>query len=376
MVSSNNDYSQRLPQSYRDSRHVENLEAVWEPILYQEMGKHLDLIKEGVKGFTQSRSNIRRSLTETSLERDETAEMIIQQFLSRKFPGLDDLITQIGPLLSQYPSQVAPAAMVACDDDDRRSFTMEAEPGSSRQCQGEQSMGPPPRPAAPMAPATATAPNDAGHQSPSEPLSIPDFQPSLSSDGDHDSPIFLRTQTAKRSFDAMEVDQPRSPESSSKKAKIAPRWANLVTKSLDFHEVEGKQYIFKDMRCGDGIWLVVWCGPGQRMPFLEHPLRGKGALDHCRQKGHPCHDTGITSAYELEDIVQEFVYRVDGSQEELTEQSIRAANEKLKREYNVSREQGKKSRKGKERAISTRSTTVERKEVTDLGDVDLDDVIF
>lgn len=309
MVSSTNDYTQQLPQSYRDSRHVENLEAVWEPILYREMGNHLDLIKEGVRGFTQVRSNIRRSLTETSLERDETAEMIIQQFLNRKFPGVDDLITQIGPLLSQYPSQAAPAAVVVCDDDDRRSFTMEAEPGSSRQRQGEQLMRPPPRPAAPLTPGTAPASNDVGHQSSSEPLCIPEFQERLPPDGSHSSPSSLRTQTSKRLFDAMMIDQPRSPESSTKKAKTAPRWANLVNKSLDFHDVEGKQYIFKDVRCGDGVWLVVWCGPGQRTPFLEHPLRGKGALDHWRQKGHPCHDTGITSAYEFDDIVQEFAYR-------------------------------------------------------------------
>lgn len=314
MTSNSNDYTQQLPRSYRDSRHVENLEAVWEPILYREMGKHLDMIKEGVRGFTQVRSNIRRSLTETSLERDETAEMIIQQFLNRKFPGVDDLIIQIGPLLSQYPpNQAAPAAVIVCDDDDRRSFTMEAEPGSSRQRQGEQSMGPPARPAVPPTPGTATASNDVGHQSPSEPLSIPEIQETLSSGSSHGSPSFLRMQTAKRMFDAMDIDQPRSPESSTKKAKTAPRWANLVTKSLDFNDVEGKQYIFKDVRCGDGVWLVVWCGLGQQMPFLEHPLRGKGALDHWRQKGHRCHNTEITSVYELDDIVQEFAYRGKGS---------------------------------------------------------------
>jgi hypothetical protein len=60
----------------------------------------------------------------------------------------------------------------------------------------------------------------------------------------------------------------------------------------------------------------------------------------------------------------------------LTEPRIRAANEKLKREYDVPRGKWKKSRKGKERAISTRSTTVERKEVTDSDGVDQDEVSF
>jgi hypothetical protein len=309
MASSSNDYTELLPPAYRESRHVETLEAVWEPILYQKLGRHLDLIKEGVKGFTLVRSNIRRSLTETLLERDETAETIIQHFLNRKFPGVDDLISQIGPLVSQYPSQVAPEAVMVCDEDDRRSFTMDVEPGSSDHRKGEQSMGPPPRPVAPLTPGISARPRDVGHQSNSEALSIPEFPGPLSSDDSHGSPSFLRTQAAKRLLDAMEVDHPRSPESATKKARIAPRWASLVTKSLDFQDVEGKQYIFKDIRCGDGVWLVVWCGRGQQMPFLEHPLRGKGALDHWRRKGHPCHDTGITSAYELDDIVQEFAYR-------------------------------------------------------------------
>lgn len=311
MASSSNDYAQLLPQAYLESRHVENLEAVWEPILCQEMGRHLDLIKEGVRGFTLVRSNIHRSLTETSLERDETAEMIIQQFLNRKFPGVDELISQIGPLVSQYPSQAAPEAVMVYDDDDLRSFTMDVEPGPSNHRKGKQPMGPPPRPVAPLTPGTSSGQNDIGHQSASEAPSIPEFPVSLSSDDSNGSPSFLRRQTAKRLIDAVDFDPRRSPESATKKTKspTAPRWADLVTKSLDFQDVEGQQYIFKDVRCGLGVWLVVWCGPGQRVPFLEHPLRGKGALDHWRRKCHPCHDTEDTSAYELEDIVREYAYR-------------------------------------------------------------------
>lgn len=323
MASSSNDDAELLPPEYMESRLVENLEAVWEPVLYQKFGRHLDLIKEGVRGFTLVRSNIRRSFTEDALERDETAETIIQQFLNRKFPGVDDLISQIGPLVSQYPSQVAPEAVMVCDDDDRRSFTMDGEPGPSNHRQGKQPMGPPPRPVAPLTSGTSERPRDVGHQSTSEPLSIPEFPEPLSSDDSHGSPSFLRAQTSKRLFDAMEVGHPRSPGSAAKKAKTSPRWASLVTKSLDFHDVEGKQYIFKDIRCGDGLWLVVWCGPGQRMPFLEHPLRGKGALDHWRRKGHPCHNTEKTSAYELEDIVQNHAYRGKDPSEKVCPVTIR-----------------------------------------------------
>lgn len=311
MGSSRNDYTRFLPQEYRESRHVENLEAVWEPVLYREMGRHLDLIKEGVRGFALVRSNIRRSLTETLLERDETAETIIQRFLNRKFPGVDDLISQISPLVSRYPSQAAPEAVMICDDDDLRSITMDVEPGPSNHRNGKQLMGPPRRPVAPLTPGTSAGQNDIGHQSSTEMPSIPEIPAPSSSDDSHGSLSFLRTQTAKRLIDAVEVDPQRSPESATKKTKspTSPRWADLVNRSLDFQDVEGQQYIFKDVRCGLGVWLVVWCGPGQRVPFVEHPLRGKSALDHWRRKGHPCHDTEDTFAYEIEDIVREYAYR-------------------------------------------------------------------
>lgn len=68
---------------------------------------------------------------------------------------------------------------------------------------------------------------------------------------------------------------------------------------------------------------------------------------------------------------------VDGTQEEMTEQRIRAANEKLKREHGVPQGKRKKPRKGKERAISTRSTAAdERQETADSDGVDQDEAGF
>lgn len=65
------------------------------------------------------------------------------------------------------------------------------------------------------------------------------------------------------------------------------------------------------------------------------------------------------------------------TQEEITEQRIRAANEKLKREYSLPKGKRKKPRKGKDRAISTRSTAAdERQEPADSDGSDQDDVGF
>lgn len=61
----------------------------------------------------------------------------------------------------------------------------------------------------------------------------------------------------------------------------------------------------------------------------------------------------------------------------MTEQRIRAANEKLKREYGGPQGKRKKPRKDKERAISTRSTAADERQETAGGDGgDQDDVGF
>jgi hypothetical protein len=98
-----------------ESRDIKNIKAVWDPVLHKKMGRHLDLIKEGVKGLSRSLSEIRSVMTK--FERDETAELIIQQFLD-KVPGVREVVSQIDPLVSQHRSPAAPEVVMTYEDDD------------------------------------------------------------------------------------------------------------------------------------------------------------------------------------------------------------------------------------------------------------------
>jgi hypothetical protein len=98
-----------------ESRDIKNIKAAWDPVLHKKMSRHLDLIKEGVKGLSRSLSEIRSVITK--FERDETAELVIQGFLD-KFPGVRDLISQFDQLVSQHLSQPAPEVVMACEEDD------------------------------------------------------------------------------------------------------------------------------------------------------------------------------------------------------------------------------------------------------------------
>lgn len=304
MASSSDYIIQKLPQAYAESREIEKVRRVWNPILDEEMSRHWNLIKEGIKGFSLAHAGMLSVLAR--FERDETAELIIRQFLDDRFPGALDLISQIDPLVNQYPSHVVQEAVMLCDDDDVRSFTMDIEPGPSTYRRGESSMAPPPRPAAPLTPVTPGGPKGTRHQNAHEQPPVGDAPEDASSDTAHGSLALL--QTAKRSLDVVEVDHPRTPESPSKKAKssTAPQPAGPVTKSVDFWEVEGQQYIFKDSQCGPG-WYVVRCGPGQRAPFLSAPLRGNVAMDHFNHDNQPCHDS--RRIYTFDDVLLEYTYR-------------------------------------------------------------------
>ena len=278
------------------------------PIVHEEMSTHLDLIRQGMQGFSLARSKIRAAFTR-SRESDETAEMVIHQFLDNMFPGAQarDLFSRMDQLVNQYHSYVAPEAVMVCDDDDVRSMTMGVEPGSSsNHHHGTSCMGPPPRPAALLTSVTLAGPKDNMQHGAYELPPVRDDPEYLSSDTSHGCLTLL--QTAERPLDVVEIDEPRTPELPSKKTKgsTAPHLDSLVTKSVDFREVEGRQLIFVDRRYGPG-WFVLRCGPGQQKPFLKHPLRGNVAMDHFASEGHTCHDTN--RIYTLEDVLIENTYR-------------------------------------------------------------------
>lgn len=295
---------QNLPQAYAESRDIEQIRKVWNPSLYQEMSRHWDLIKEGIKGFSLAHAGMLSLITK--FERDETAELVIRQFLDDKFPGALDLISQIDPLVNQYPSRLVQEAVMVCDDDDTRSVTMDVEPGPSTHRRGESLMGPPPRPAAPLTPVTPTGSKGTRHQGDHEEPPVGNASEPSSSDTAHGSLVLQ--QAAKRSLDVGELDQPLTPESPSKKAKTstAPQSASPVTKSVEFWEVEGQQYIFKNDQWGPG-WFMVRCGSAQRAPFLKHPLRGSMVMDHFNDDDQTCHDSG--RIYTFDDVLRECTYR-------------------------------------------------------------------
>lgn len=374
MALSSDSVLRMLPQSYTESRSIEKIRDAWTPAVRQEMRKHLDLVKEGVKAFSRAHDELLSSISRSALEKDETAELIIRQVTDDMIPGALDLISQIDQLVGQYTGQVAPEAVMICDDDDSRSLTMGLEPGSSIRRQGESSMGPPPRPAVLLTPVTPSAPIDNAEEGDHERTPTRDdreFVPSSTSHGSLALP-----QTAKRSLEVVDIDDPRAPEPPTKRAmgSTAPRLDGLVTGSVDFREVEGKHFIFKDKRYGAGRF-VLRCGPNQREPFLQHPLRSNVAINHFASKVHSCHDTERT--YTLVDLLKEFTCRgkwapsgcedpatvlantsarqVQDPHGEVTELRVRSANGRLRQEYGAPKGSGKKPRKGKERASTARS---------------------
>lgn len=294
---------QRLSPSYRESRDIENIKNKWRRLVREEMSKHLELIKEGAKGFSQVRAGLLSMLIDYESNK---AERVFGEILDEMLPGARDLVSQIGQLANQWPSQVAPEAVMVCEDANFRSPTMEVEPGPSNHRLGEPTMGPPPRPTALPTPVTPAVPVDNVEEDAHEPPPLWEDRESIHSDSSLASLSMLRT--AKRSLDLAETEHPGNPELPAKRAKNSaekPLWG-LVTKSVDFREVEGKQFIFQDSRYGNG-WFALWCDRDQKPPFLVHPLRKNVAINHFESRGHSCHDS--ERHYELEDILREYTYQ-------------------------------------------------------------------
>ncbi|KAL1855746.1 hypothetical protein Daus18300_011029 [Diaporthe australafricana] len=364
MASINDPITRMLPQEYTKSRDIETVRNYWNPIIDREMSRHWDLIEEGIRGFKLARYKMLSALTK--FERDETAELILRDFLDSTFPGALDLITQIDPIVNQYPSRLAPEAVMVCDNDDIRSVTMDVEPGPSTRRHGESSMGPPPCPAAPLTPVTPAGLKETREQGAAEAPSVWDHPDSPSSGTAHG--ILSLRHTAKRSLDVMEVDPPQTPESPTKKSKglIGPQPTGPATEPIDLWEVVAKQYIFKDNRCGPG-WYVVRCNTTlEPKRFQNHPFEGDLAMDHFNDPKSVCHDTN--KIYILDDIIRDFTYRVFDVDEELSEQRVKSANTRLQKENPVPPGSAKKQRKGKERAGQNRSTATKARQGTTDSD--------
>lgn len=304
MALSSNIVHQELSQQYMDSREYESIKNEWSAIVRGVMSKRLDLIREGIKDFSRAHAWLLKEIAQHR-ERDDTAEQIIREISDDLLPGGLDLISQIDQLVNQHPNHMVQEAVMIYDDDDTRSFTMDVEPGPSTHRRGDASMGPPPRPAAPLTPVTPPGSkgtrNQTAHEEP--PGAAPE---PLFSDTAHGSLVLQ--QTAKRSLDVVEVDQPRTPESPSKKAKssAAPKSTCPVTKSVHFWEVEGEHFIFKNDQWGPGCFIVR-CGTGQRVPFLKHPLKGNAVMDHFNDEDQPCHDS--RRIYTFDDVLREYTFR-------------------------------------------------------------------
>lgn len=312
MASGNDAITRMLDPTYLASRDIEQVRKTWNPILHQEMGRHWDMIKEGMKGFAFAHTEMVKVLAK--YERDETAELVLHDFLDRMFPGALELLTQIGPYINQYPSCVTDEVILIIDDSDSRSVTMGPEPGSSRRPEPTTSMGPPPRPIGLLTPETPSR-HRYGESSGDSGLStiydVPDSPPPDAAHG----PLTLQ-QTAKRSLDTLDIEPAQSPGSPSKRAKKATGLQSVapakVTRTIDLWEVEGTDYIFKDKRCGHG-WYVIRCNlgqqPGVNAPgkFVKNPLEGNTALNHFNDQSHTCHDTN--RKWTIEDIIRECAHR-------------------------------------------------------------------
>ncbi|KUI73821.1 hypothetical protein VM1G_09172 [Cytospora mali] len=283
------------------------------------------------------------------------------------FPGALELLTQIGPCINQYPSYVTNEP-IPIDDSDTRSVTMSAEPSPSTQNRPESntSMGPPPRPVGllTLGPATPTKGRNGDGSGGPGPSTIYDMPNSPPRDDTDHGPLSLQ-QTAKRSLDTLGTEASPSTGSPTKRAKKAaatqPVSPVKVTRTIDWWEVEGVEYIFKDKLCRRG-WYAIRCNigrqPGINPPgsFVKRPLEGNTALNHFNEQGHTCHDT--SKKYTIDEIIRDFAHRVIGNG--LTEARVNSANEKLHAtlEQNATKGSAKKSRKGKEKAVETETSFI------------------
>lgn len=78
--------SRMLPSEYRNLRDIEQVKKTWNPILHQEMGRHWDMIREGMKRFSLAYDEVLKALSR--YERDEVAEMVCREFLDNTFLGI------------------------------------------------------------------------------------------------------------------------------------------------------------------------------------------------------------------------------------------------------------------------------------------------
>lgn len=351
-----------LPSAYRESRDIEQVKKTWDPILRHVMGRHWEMIREGMEGFSTAHDDVLKAVAK--YEREETAELICREFLDNVFPGALDVLAQLGPVVNRYPNYFTDTSVdMAVDNSDARSTTMGPEPSSSSRPGQTTSMGPPPRPYPLMIPEFGPATRGEGSGKAGSPAvcdTITDSPPP--EETDH-GPLTLQ-QSRKRNRDTTTTGT-ETPQTGEPATNKRTRKANATQRTIALSVVEGFEYIFKDKRCGPGHY-VIRCDVGD-YPRLDHPgvfvtppLEDDTALDHFNGRGHDCHDT--TRRYSIDDIIHEFAHRVTRPDSGLvTVKMVNESNEKLRRyqEHDATGARyAKMSPKGKEVASGTSAQIV------------------
>lgn len=372
------DESQMLSSEYRESRDIKRVKKEWDPFLRHQLGRHWEMIQEGIKGFLRARDDVFKALAK--YERDETAELICGEFMDNVFPDALDVLAQLGPVVNKYPSYFKDAADMTIEDFDARSITMGPESSLSSRPGPTTSMGPPPRPTAPMkpvfGPATRGKTDVCGKESDNaEPPSIYEIPDSPPSD-DYDHGALTWQKNGKRSRDTLGTEALDTSGAPSKKAKRA----NGTQRTIDIQDIEGAEYIFRDKRCGPGHYVIrcnVGKSPRRGQPgvFVTPPLEEDTALDHFKSKSATCHDT--TKDYTIEDIIHEFAHRVFRSGKAVTVKEVKESNQALQRYRDQDATEGsaKMSAKGKEKATDSDAFSFVNNSIrarTDDGDGDED----
>lgn len=309
---------QQLPQAYKLSRLIQPICEAWQPVLDRKMGRYLDLVKEGIIGLSDAKMTVLKDLAQ--FERDDTAQLIVREFLNEKLPGVFQLLHEISPQSNEYENHfMKPTAVEEdWDDMDSRSFTMGPEPitpPTSILTRTVMSMmGPPPHTNAPTAPMTPTEPSNDRFPIQAGPSCIRSGPADPTSHGTYN--LLTSQQKGKRPLDVVSLDEQQTSDSPRKRPRATVRFSTSATtqkpRTIVFAEVQGQDYIFKDHRCGEG-WYIIRCnlseleGINKPFSFSQHPLESSLAMNHFNSNGFSCHESDRN--YTVEDIIQGFSYR-------------------------------------------------------------------
>lgn len=277
----------KLPRIYRSPHHHQQ---EWEAVLRQEIGKYFDQAEKGIRGYLAARPAVLKILT--IYERDETAQQLLHQYAEGEIRRIRNLLQNGNAVLqgveaTERPTSVVPAALEPEDIAlrmDRRSVTRAPEP---TMLPGRQTLNI-------STTVTAPLPVTVSPQAPMTPNTTPGRQnnsPAMP------GPSSLRTRAntpvshGKRPVDGLEPEQRQQhtppPSKRAKKGSFdhpQPVSTIRVAGEFGWFEVENVEYIFQDVRCGPG-WYIIRCNVSLRLPnvnapacFTQHPLSSPGSL--------------------------------------------------------------------------------------------------